>query len=403
MAVPGNSTVRWFTSAMAGAPQIQSGPGNLIGILDACLIHGFGIKAPDGDQIAVINETATIHFSSGHDFGKHAVIAISGAGLDELNDVWRITATTSTTASFDCPGLPDGIVTGAISVKRASPGYWQKAFSDSNKAAYRSTHPHATGFYLRLDDTPALTANVNVRAYESMTDVDTGEHMFPTTEQESTLFWRRSSTTTASALPRPWALVADEAWFCFFVDWFNGSAYSAAMYQFGDTTKPPPNDDWACYITGHMANAGAPSDNTRQNEFSGQSQGMWFARPPDGVLPAPAMRMHGFNTHSDGKDFPFSLSGSLAFHVPVIAVSGSSTSFISSDVRGLLPFLVGLVERNAMIDHIRTQSGGRENLVIDPDPAHPMPIFVHAITRGQSTSDSLRRTYIGLDIEGPWR
>ena len=120
MAVPGGSTVRWFHSGMAGAPQIMAQPGDLVAILDACLVHGFDPRAPDGNKITVAEGVATVHFSGGHAFDKWAVVEISGATPAELNGPWRITGVTSTTFTFDASGIPDGTASGSIIVKDES-------------------------------------------------------------------------------------------------------------------------------------------------------------------------------------------------------------------------------------------------------------------------------------------
>jgi len=84
---------------------------------------------------------------------------------------------------------------------------WTKSFSGTNLAAYRmATTGGATGMYLRVDDTGTTTSRVV--GYETMSDVNTGTNVFPTTAQLSGGGWVWKSST-ADAVARPWCLIAD--------------------------------------------------------------------------------------------------------------------------------------------------------------------------------------------------
>lgn len=249
MAVKENSTVRWFTNEMAGAPQLSKEPGTLIEILDACLIDGFGAAAPDGDKITVSNGMATVEFSGGHGFQKHAVIEIDGATPAELNDVWRITGTTATTLTFSCPDIPDGTATGSITVKMATPGYWEKAFADgTTKAAYRSTHPESSGFYLRLDDSEATGGRARIRGYLSMTDIDSGAGAFPDHQAvgETNYKWVRNMYERAGEQSR-WAVIADERFVHILLESHYYANAGMAYYHFGDLDYPGGLDS-TCFV-----------------------------------------------------------------------------------------------------------------------------------------------------------
>lgn len=123
-------TVRVYYSTDAGAPVLSGTAGALIGVLDACLVNGYGSKA--------------------------------GAG-------------------------------------------WTKAFSGTNKAAYKQP-VGSNGFYFRADDTGTTVARIV--GYEAMTGIDTGSAAFPTEVQfAGGLYVAKSSAGDATA--RPWELVTN--------------------------------------------------------------------------------------------------------------------------------------------------------------------------------------------------
>ena len=53
-------TVKYFNSGMTGAPQIANNWGDLVTMLDACLVNGFALKAIDTLTFAAGIATATI-------------------------------------------------------------------------------------------------------------------------------------------------------------------------------------------------------------------------------------------------------------------------------------------------------------------------------------------------------
>ena len=85
-------TVKYFSSGMTGAPQIANNWGDLVTMLDACLINGFALKAIDTLTFADGIATATI--SSGHAYQPFQVIEIAGAEQTEYNGQFRVLTAT---------------------------------------------------------------------------------------------------------------------------------------------------------------------------------------------------------------------------------------------------------------------------------------------------------------------
>lgn len=240
--------VKYFHSAMTGAPSLSGTVGSLIAVLDACLINGFSSNTVD--SVVVSGSVATVTRSAGHPFNEQdMVVQISGAtgSFTGLNGTHEVTAYTTTTYQFACPGVSDGTATGTITHKVAPAG-WTKQYSGTNLAAYKSSNVAATGCLLRVDDTG--TTHSRVVGYETMSDVNTGTGPFPTAAQiGSGHYWPKSST--ADAVGRSWMVIADDRFFYLY------TGYSASGYTFtgcfGDIVSRKSPDPYACVLNGGTA------------------------------------------------------------------------------------------------------------------------------------------------------
>jgi hypothetical protein len=182
MATLGVSDVHYYHSTMSGAPTLRYLAGSLIGILDACLINGFGSQAAQGS--------------------------------------------------------------------------WEKVFTGTNLAVYRSTDPNSTRLFLRVNDTALNDARVV--GYETMSDVNTGTGPFPTgTQLSGGLYIRKSPQTTYD--PRTWALYCDSRAFYFVcrpADPLYNYGWSSGLY-FGDIVSYKSDDAFHCAI---LANPGSTGE-----------------------------------------------------------------------------------------------------------------------------------------------
>ena len=183
------------------------------------------------DSLVVASNVATCTKSTGHGFtaigSTGPVIRVSGSTPAGLNADWRITVVSSTVFTFVTTGISDQTATGTIAAKRAPAGF-SKAFSATNKAAYRSDDVTGTRLYCRIDDTG--TTNARVRGYEAMSDVDTGTGLFPTDAQISGGgYVPKSSSASAVA----WTLVSDGRMIYLLTQYSNGS-YWEGGFVFGD-------------------------------------------------------------------------------------------------------------------------------------------------------------------------
>lgn len=139
---------------------------------------------------------------------------------------------------------------------------WSKPFTGSGVAVFRQGSGF-NGMYLRVDESAAASPYYEARivAYESMSDVNTGNGMFPTTAQQSGgLKWFKHYTGDASAA-RDWVVIADEGFFI--INWrtypvANVGEQYRQTYWFGDINPSGPADTYGTVVYGDTA-SGSPN------------------------------------------------------------------------------------------------------------------------------------------------
>lgn len=244
-----STTVKWAVSSMEGAPTLNGTAGSLIALLDAFLVNGFGTKAVDSAQVT--DGICRLSFTGTSAALEHTVISLAGVTGDGvvLNGEQRVSAVSSTYVEFACD-LPDGPLTGTITFKIAPLG-WEKVFSKTNVAVYRSTDIAGTRAYYRVDDTNALYARVQM--YESMTDVDTGVAAAPTSPAGG-FYWHKRQSSGGTGVY--WVLVGDSRAFYALIASNNntsaGSAnnYGTRSYFAGDINSYRSGDAWSAVLGG---------------------------------------------------------------------------------------------------------------------------------------------------------
>ena len=268
-------SVKYFSSGMTGAPQIANNWGDLVTMLDACLINGFALKAIDTLTFADGIATATI--SSGHAYRPFQVIEIAGAEQPEYNGQFRVLTATMTTFTYAVTGTPVSPATTAtsLSAKVASLG-WEKPFSSTHKAAYRSKNPQSPQNILLIDNslkTPNYTTGwakwANVGIVEDLSDIDTivGAQA-PYDPNNPTQNWKQvtasqwgwhkwyharggqyESAGDSGGGGRNWVLIGDDRLFFLFCTNAAGYGwYGRNSYCFGDLISFKPGDNYATVL-----------------------------------------------------------------------------------------------------------------------------------------------------------
>lgn len=281
-----SSSPIFLHNLQSGAPQLDGLAGSLIGILDACLVSGFGLQAA---TINVASGIATLTTPSGHGFQLHQVVEVAGATPSGLNGRQRVLSRTTTAITFDATGIADGAATGSITVKLAPAG-WSKVYSGTNKAAYRSNNVSGSQTFLRVDDT--VGRNARVVGYETMSDVDTGEGPFPTAAQLSGGGWWPKSNS-ASGAARAWTVVANDRTVYLHTGCGDSAGTSGSVWGFGDFASYKVGDGFAAMLVAAPSDSsgdGGRSANTIENSQQSLNASIYVARSFSGLSGAVAAR-----------------------------------------------------------------------------------------------------------------
>lgn len=268
-------SVKYFNSGMAGAPQIANNWGDLVTMLDACLVDGFALKALDSLTSADGVATATI--TAGHAYRPGQVVQVAGAEQPAYNGQFRVLAATGTTFTYAITGAPASPATTSTSLSaKVAPLGWDKAFAGTHKAAYRSRNPASPQNLLLIDDglkTPGYTTTwakwANVGIVEDLVDIDTivGAQA-PFDPNNPTQNWKQVNAGQwgwhkwyharqsgydnygdNGGGARNWVLVGDDRLFFLFVTCAAGyNWYGRNSYCFGDIASFKAADNYATIL-----------------------------------------------------------------------------------------------------------------------------------------------------------
>lgn len=279
-----DTTVKRIHESMRGAPVLNGVAGSLIGLLDTFLVDGWGLAT--ANSLSVSGGVATLTMPAGSEFEDHCVVLVAGATPAALNGEQRIATTNGTTLTFPTT-VADGPATGTITVKYAPCG-WQKAFSGTNLAVYRSQSVMGNRRFLRVQD----TGNVDARivAYNNMTAVSTGTGPFPTAAQISGGgYWPKSTTADTSA--QRYDCLGDDRMFYFgFCPHYTpyggaaaGDAYTySALRAFGDPIYfKTSGDAWGTFLG--VSNAANDAASFNGVVDAGLTPGHFVERAPAGT------------------------------------------------------------------------------------------------------------------------
>jgi hypothetical protein len=274
--------VKYFTSAMPGVPVLANNWGDLIGVLDACLVTGFNLKAID--SLVRVGTTVTATVAAGHPYKTDQIVRVAGADQAAYNGEVAVTSFTANTFTYEVTGAPatPATSTAGLSCKVAPLG-WEKAFSGTHKAAYRSLDVQSNRHYLRVDD--SLKTNKGFGDYdtswakwagvticEGMTDIDTIVGAQAPYDPNAPLQniqsiqpghfgwhkWYHGCQTgyelygDGGAGARNWVLVGDGRLFYLITTTAPGGGFGGrAMYCFGDFTSTKSGDAYATLLKAH--------------------------------------------------------------------------------------------------------------------------------------------------------
>jgi hypothetical protein len=244
------NAVKTYKSTDQGAPVLTGEVGKLIDLLTAVLVDGYATASVSG--ITRSGSVATVTLADANSsLTTGDWVTIAGANQADYNGEHQITVTSGTTFTYAVANSPATPATGTITYKKSGAG-WTKPFTGTNKAAFRGAATNNSAqFYVRLDESGGTTGGQKecaVRAYESMSDVDTGTGPFPTVAQAANgLCWRKSNTADSTA--RAWTVVADDRGFYLQVN-HGGTAATTSMQYFGWFPSYKAADAYNCVLAG---------------------------------------------------------------------------------------------------------------------------------------------------------
>ena len=393
--------VKHFNSDMRGAPVVSGTAGTRISMLDACLINGFG--ATTITSLTVSGGIATATVSSGSSFDAFAVILLDGATPATLNGEARVITSINDTFTFSTVA-PDGAASGTITAKYAPVGGWEKTYSGTNKAAYRSIDPQANGHFLRVDDSPGNYSVVN--GYESMSDVDTGVARFPTTAlwPGNDTRWYRSTATGSTALS--WNLFADSRIFHEAIALMTPSAtvYPRYPMSFGDLLPIAPGGDaWNTVINCTGTNSTSypiPASLISVSASVQQQYGRYCARPISGIGSAVALYAKpyiGASNSASGSDSSFGagisvVDGRILMSRVVVNETNTPNAAPRAEVPGLyyVPHS-GILGNGVAHGDLIAGTGDLSGRLLMVVPA------------GSAASNAAANGCYFVDVTGPWR
>lgn len=384
------TTVKTFDSSMTGAPVLSGTAGALINVVKTCLVDGFG--AGPVQALSVASGVATATYATSHPFRVGSIALIAGSTPAALNGEKRVLGITASTITFDAAGVADGAATGTITSTLAPAG-WVQLYSGTNLSALKPSASAATGCVLRIDDSG--TTNARVRAYESMSDINTGLGPTPMDSQVSGgLFWPKSNAASTAA--RPWVLVADARAFYLGVDVQANGSYTLLFA--GDIASLKSGDAYAYLLTGNQADQTGIS--TVPDGCCGWSHrsargGAYMVRPHTGIGQAIAMQRIGAHHNGSTSDVYSGTAGYGWGSYPNGANNGllvGALEVFGVGIRGSLPGLwhavqnmTGMFSSLGFVDGTDDLLGRRLMALRTAPPAG-------AVTPGT----------VWLDTTGPW-
>lgn len=384
--------VRVFRSADTGAPVLSGTAGAVVTVFDAFLVNGYNGQSVS--SITRTGSTATVTFAAAHGYATDGltIVRIAGATQPEYNGDFQISNVTATTFDITVTGTPATPATGTITCVVA-PADWTKAYSGTNKAAYRA--PSGNRLFLRVqDDNPNADSNTsaNTRGYETMTGIDTGTGLFPTLGQLAKgIVINKSSTSDATA--RPWLAFSDGYSFHFFYAYNASYPTLYSSFYFGDPVSEMSSDPFGVLIFGQRTLGGVPWTDLDHNMISGNSSsiaaqpGHYFCRlfsQVGGAVGAGKLgnvAAGGINIGQGILTYPSPANNSL--YVGPLYVS--DTSCIRAQIKSIWqPF--------------HTRPLGHGNYISAAQSPIGRRLFAVSITGSGSTLGECH-----IDIDGPWR
>jgi len=317
---------KFIHSNMVGAPVMGTGVGAGLSVLDAVLRTGFNVRTPS--SVTVTGGVATITYLAAHGYEDLSWLRVAGAGAAVLNADLQCTVPNSTTLTVPAPGVPNGPVSGTIET-RVAPLGWERPFSGTNQAVYRSPNILGTRMFYQFDDTNLVGSTLmRIRGFESMSGVSAGVDPFPTTAQLA------NGTAIVKGASTPWAVVGDDRT----VYLYTGSIPQGANYHgvipFGDFLSYKPADIYAAVVGGSNATNGgadlAHCNGSAVHHVARSSNALVKSQLSGSSGPNPGI------SGQNGRPYPSVVHGGATFVRGLHILDGGTNTAVRGEWRGLM-------------------------------------------------------------------
>jgi hypothetical protein len=347
-----------LTSDMAGAPILNFANGSVINLLTACLVNGFNTRS-------VVSATAsggvvTFNFASAPGFSALDTVTVAGAIDTAVNGQKRVQSAAGNQVLVAMPGISDGAVVGAITLK-FSPLGWTRPYTGTNLAAYRQGGAAAHKRFLRIFDGSTTTATPTptrfyARGYENMTAISSGTGAFPTTAQVAGNGTEQVSVTDTGnfqAVGRPWFIVGTPRffYFCFGYNFATSFDFQNTYGPAGQVAPLPTlfREHSGVFMFGELANVTKAADTYAiviPTSYSNAQH--YIARSVSSVIGAVDCILgnaHVGQLYTSGAvQYPSSADGGLHLRAPDWAWESGNASY---PARGTIPGLLYVMESPA--------------------------------------------------------
>lgn len=317
---------RFIHSGMAGAPAISTAVSGALSVLNAALVDGFNVTAPQ--SVSASGGVVTVTYLTAHNYEDKCWLRVSGAGAAALNADHQCTVPGPMTFTVAVPGIPDGPVSGSISV-RVAPLGWERPFTATDVAVYRSPNVAGTRMYYQVNDSNlAFNTLARIRGFETMSSATVGNDPFPTVGQSP------SGVAVVKGSATPWAVVGDDRT----VYIYTGSIPQGSNYHgvvpIGDFRSYKPADAYAAMVgVSNASNGGSDIGDLTNAALH------FVARSSNALVKSPQVGASGPYPGNSGRNraYPSVVSGGLTLSRGLHVLDGSGISAaIRGEWRGLM-------------------------------------------------------------------
>lgn len=322
---------RFIHSGMVGAPAMATAVSGALSVLNAALVDGFNVTAPVA--VSASGGVVTFTYLVAHGYEDKCWVRVSGAGAAALNADHQCTVPGSLSFTVSVPGIPDGPVSGSISV-RVAPLGWERPFTATDIAVYRSPNVAGTRMYLQVrDNNQGGQITARLRGFESMSSATVGVDPFPTIGQMAdTSGTPLGFGKTASGAGAAWAIVGDDRTFYL--------CHAQDVSTFGDINSFKPADAYGSFLFGGTDSNTALADCTGSHA---RVNGL-LCRDGSGLVKSSVGGHMGFGNGTSGqtRPYPGANTGGVTLISPILLLDGVASA--SSPVRGALRGLLYVME-----------------------------------------------------------